>query len=328
MKSISLKITLFLLIATVIAPMSASGADASSPYGGLYGRALKNAIAQKKPVNKVSASTAQAELFKLSGNTCQYSSGQIKNIVFDYFLLPKWIVSPIEMSGAVAADMFNIAVTDASASTLRNGLPFGEVATDEDSHGCMTGHSKDNAVVFEPTDDMKGAIARQFFYFATLYPADLWEGNGAVIFSDFSQYPTLTANAADIFLEWNRTYPPSDSELKINNRVEELQGIRNPFVDTPELAEHIWGNKKNVPFGQSSPDNPEENRYPLKSRYTTSETIWLLWPQAEDNAVWTIDGRKQEKESVKASEIGAGRHEIRFTGKTRRGRIIINVDKE
>lgn len=328
MKSISLKIASLLVIAAVIVPVFASGADVSSPYKGLYGRTLKNAIAQNMPQNKVSATTAQAELLRLSGNVCQYSSTPIKNIVFDYFLPPQWIVTPLEMSSKLAEDMFNIAVTDAAASTLRDGLPFGEVVTEKDGNICVTGDSEDNAIVFEPKAESKGAIARRFFYFATLYPADLWEGNGAVVFRDFSPYPTLMEKTAEVFLEWNRKYPPTQHEMELNNGIYSIQGNRNPFVDMPELAEHIWGDKKNVPFGSSVPDDPETDRQPLKSRYSFTETIWLLWPQAEENSVWSIDGMVQEKEAVKASELGVGQHEIRYKGKTRRGRVIINVDKK
>lgn len=39
--------------------------------------------------------------------------------------------------------------------------------------------------------------------------------------------------------EWNRIYPPSYNELKINNIIERLQGTRNRFIDLPELAESV-----------------------------------------------------------------------------------------
>ena len=36
----------------------------------------------------------------------------------------------------------------------------------------------------------------------------------------------------------------SDKELARNEAVYGLQKNRNPFIDHPDLAEHIWGNKK------------------------------------------------------------------------------------
>jgi len=41
-------------------------------------------------------------------------------------------------------------------------------------------------------------------------------------------------------LEWNRRYPPTESEIRRNKRVEQLQGNRNPFIDNPAWADDIW----------------------------------------------------------------------------------------
>ena len=46
----------------------------------------------------------------------------------------------------------------------------------------------------------------------------------------------------DMLLElkrWNRQDPPSNQEMIRNNRIEELQGNRNPYIDNPTLAEQI-----------------------------------------------------------------------------------------
>ena len=41
-------------------------------------------------------------------------------------------------------------------------------------------------------------------------------------------------------LEWNDMYRPTDFERRRNDRVMELQGNRNPFIDEPGWANLIW----------------------------------------------------------------------------------------
>lgn len=42
--------------------------------------------------------------------------------------------------------------------------------------------------------------------------------------------------------------PVSTKETNRNNAVYGIQKNRNPFIDHPELAEYIWGNKKGTPW--------------------------------------------------------------------------------
>jgi hypothetical protein len=48
----------------------------------------------------------------------------------------------------------------------------------------------------------------------------------------------------DLLLEWHRLDPVSHKELDRAVEVNKIQGNRNPFIDYPELAEYIWGNKQ------------------------------------------------------------------------------------
>ena len=49
-------------------------------------------------------------------------------------------------------------------------------------------------------------------------------------------------------LAWHREDPVSQKEIDRNEAVYKHQNNRNPFIDYPELAEHIWGNKKSEAF--------------------------------------------------------------------------------
>jgi len=45
-------------------------------------------------------------------------------------------------------------------------------------------------------------------------------------------------------IEWHFEDPVSDREIQRNNRIEELQGNRNPFVDKPILVENVFLEKR------------------------------------------------------------------------------------
>lgn len=80
---------------------------------------------------------------------------------------------------------------------------------------------------FEPRDEVKGDIARIYFYLLTRYK---------------SLYKYLP-NVADIkdLLEWNELDPVDQLEINRNNAVQNIQGNRNPFIDNSDFANLIWG---------------------------------------------------------------------------------------
>jgi endonuclease I len=42
---------------------------------------------------------------------------------------------------------------------------------------------------------------------------------------------------------WNDTFPVTAFEKRRNDRVQKLQGNRNPFIDHPEFVDGIWASK-------------------------------------------------------------------------------------
>ena len=54
----------------------------------------------------------------------------------------------------------------------------------------------------------------------------------------------FVSSVATMLLKWHRNDPVSEKETLRNDAVFACQKNRNPFVDHPELAEYIWGNKK------------------------------------------------------------------------------------
>ncbi len=82
---------------------------------------------------------------------------------------------------------------------------------------------------YEPTDEYKGDTARIIFYLMVAYTE-----------SDNYSFNSI-AESCEILLEWNTLDPVSSMEISRNDKIEDIQGNRNPFIDYPSLADDIWG---------------------------------------------------------------------------------------
>lgn len=143
-------------------------------------------------------------------------------------------------------DMWNLYPSDGTANQAKLNYPLGpvktasfdngmtKVGTPEDGFGGGCDH------VFEPGDEYKGDFARAFFYMATVYNDLPWKYT--YMFQQ-NEWPTLNQWAVDMLLDWSRRDPVSRKEIDRNDAVEECQGNRNPYIDFPELAEYIWGER-------------------------------------------------------------------------------------
>ena len=169
-------------------------------------------------------------------------------------------------SGSMVSDLFNVYPTDARVNNLRSNYPYGEVSgangvgiTKDDgkhalgklgtsTHGAIPNYSTtsnytDNTKrVFEPYDDYKGDFARTFMYMVARYRSNtLNDGNGTAMF--VSNKTNFTEYAREMLIRWHRQDPVSLKEIDRNQAVYGIQHNRNPFIDYPDLAEYVWGNK-------------------------------------------------------------------------------------
>ncbi|MBR5102505.1 MAG: endonuclease [Muribaculaceae bacterium] len=171
------------------------------------------------------------------------------------------------------SDVFHLYPTDGYINNQRSNYPFGECAngtrlTNNQYYGkgklgtsTFTGYkitesttlASYSKTVFEPDDEYKGDFARTYFYMATCYNDEFgnWSspmlcGNNTQCFSNW---------AIQLLMKWHRQDPVSEKEIKRNNAAYDHQKNRNPFIDHPELAEYIWGNKKGQPWSQT-PQGP------------------------------------------------------------------------
>lgn len=147
-------------------------------------------------------------------------------------------------------DLHHLFPADETVNITKNNLPLGIVKETTFDNGVSkigaNGHSGAFGNCFEPSDEYKGDFARAYFYISTVYNelAYLWQSP----MMDNNTYPVWNDWALDLLLEWHRNDPVSDKEKKRQEAVYTIQYNRNPFIDYPTLAEHIWGDKKNAGF--------------------------------------------------------------------------------
>lgn len=163
--------------------------------------------------------------------------------------LPK---SWFDDASPMVSDAFHIYPTDGKVNWQRSNYPFGECknGTTLSSNGGVqplgklgkSTRSGYSGTVFEPDDQYKGDFARTYFYMAAAYnnrvsswSSDAMAGNN---------YPVYKQWVIDMLLEWATNDPVSDKERNRQEAIYKQQHNRNPFIDHPELAEHIWGDKK------------------------------------------------------------------------------------
>jgi endonuclease I len=164
------------------------------------------------------------------------------------------------------SDIVHVIPTDGYVNNRRSSFPFGEVGnvTYQSNNGysklgsCKTaGYS---GTVFEPNDEIKGDIARIYFYMVTCYEDRCTGWSGGIFTS--SKYPGLAQWTLDMMMRWSKQDPVDDVEIARNNAVYSVQRNRNPYVDYPGLEDYVWGSKTEQAFSYDnyeggSGDNPD-----------------------------------------------------------------------
>ena len=150
-------------------------------------------------------------------------------------------------------DLFHLCPKDSYVNTRINSYPYGVVGvpTWVSQNGsklgpCIAAGYTD--VVFEPRDEFKGDLARNYFFMATRYEnriaswVELLDPYVDAVMNGTS-YPCFETWFKTLLLAWNAADPVSQKEIDRNNTIyNTLQHNRNPFIDHSEYAEMIWGN--------------------------------------------------------------------------------------
>ena len=279
------------ILLTTISVFFALGAFAQAPNGsgsyyknadGLSGEGLKTALSKiicgsldavgynsLDEKYKITDKRADGTLRDWYDNTTKYnwtSGGWNK----EHLVPQSWFKEASPMK----SDIVHVVPTDSELNNTRGSDPLAEVGNKANDcpNGsyCLWGSCKTpgySGKVFEPNDEIKGDIARIYFYMATCYEDVIlnWKGKttastayNVLDFSGGSKYQPFKQWYIDMLLRWAKEDPVDEIEIARNNGVKQVQNNRNPFVDYPGLEQYIWGSKKNDSFSYSNYVEPTE----------------------------------------------------------------------
>jgi endonuclease I len=130
--------------------------------------------------------------------------------------------------GVAKADLHHLFPADVKANSTRSSYPFGDVAAAVWSGGgSQLGTNANGVEVFEPRAPQRGDTARAIFYFYMMYA-----GQPNVSLDNFQvEEPVLR--------RWSKEDPVDATEAARNDKIQQVQGNRNPFVDHPEWIDTV-----------------------------------------------------------------------------------------
>lgn len=224
------------------------------------------------------------------------------------------------------SDAFHVYPTDGKVNGQRSNFPYGECSggtTLPSSNGVQalgklgsctfSGYS---GKVFEPVDAYKGDFARTYFYMAAAYYSKIGGWSSDMLAGN--SYPAYRSWAVNLLLKWHRQDEVSKKETNRNDAVYAKQKNRNPFIDYPELAEYIWGNKVGTPWypgGNPDPvltspaDGTSVNMGYASVGTPKSVTVYVKGGNNESNFTATLsntDGFAVSPATISASAVNNG----------------------
>lgn len=134
-------------------------------------------------------------------------------------------------------DLFHLRPTDSTVNSTRGNKDFDNGGSiDKECTQCRADRDS-----WEPSDNVKGDVARSLFYMAVRYEGDNQELD--------LEINDLVNNGSEPFmgklstlLIWNDLDPVDDFERNRNDIIyEKYQFNRNPFIDHPEWVDLIFG---------------------------------------------------------------------------------------
>ena len=212
------------------------------------------------------------------------------------------------------ADAFIVVPTDAFVNGERSNYPFGMVRSATSTYSSSKKGNPDTSwgysgIVFEPDDSVKGDFARIYFYAIAKYSDSYnWTSSfGSNCFSgdgSATSYFGLTPYSIKLFSYWSHLDPVSDWERSVNNKVANIQGNRNPFIDHPEYADVLWGD-----YGEYTP-YIQTVGVTISSKTLSMETgsLRTLSASASDNSniSWSMNNTGIVSLNKSTSSSGAG----------------------
>lgn len=186
-------------------------------------------------------------------------------------------------SSPMKTDIHHVFASDGKVNGWRSNYPFGNVsaASTTTLYGGKLGTGSNfgyTGIVFEPINEYKGDIARAQLYMATRYDNLIasWVNNGNA--NDVlagNAYPAYDSWYINLLISWHNLDPVSDKERKRNDAIYAIQNNRNPFVDSPQFVQRIWGG--------SIPTEPMVGAANLQVSNINNNSVKLNWVSGNGN---------------------------------------------
>lgn len=163
----------------------------------------------------------------------------------------------------IATDFYNLFASYGSANSTRSNNNYGVPKVDIKFTGdAKYGKDLNGNIVFEPSDNDKGTLARAIFYMATTYgykddvrrADDKYKDVTLTLREEYCKVDTTGDDKFSDFcmgnlstlISWNKIDNVDLHEYQHAERVKEEQNNRNPFIDYPELVDYCFGPYKDM----------------------------------------------------------------------------------
>ncbi len=200
------------------------------------------------------------------------------------------------------ADLFVVRATDGKINSNRSNIPYSTTAAPTYQFpipGAYPGYPMPpNPVLdkigpsnypgvtatssFEPSNAVKGDLARGYFYILTRYENELsnWITlNGGTSLSTVVDgvtnggiYPSFQLSYLKMMYAWNNLDPVDAKEINRNNLVFSQQNNRNPYIDHPEYVLAVWQCTGVLPVTVTDFTAQKNNESVLLKWFATFET--------------------------------------------------------
>jgi deoxyribonuclease I len=122
--------------------------------------------------------------------------------------------------GFLEADMHNLFPASGPVNSSRGNRLFAEILGEDHNFEDCDFEQRGNLA--EPRPITRGNFARAIFYMHVEYNIP------------------IDATMLPILIKWNRQDPVNQTERRRNNKIEQLQGTRNPFIDDVDLVRETF----------------------------------------------------------------------------------------
>lgn len=166
-------------------------------------------------------------------------------------------------------DHINLLPTDGFVNNKRSSLPYGNVTNVSwtSKNGSKLGTGTIPILTgnyFEPIDEFKGDVARILLYMSVKYQDKFnsWTGFDFIRVKGSDPLKGFRDEYLQVLIAWHELDPPSQKERDRNDKIQNRQDNRNPFVDFPQFVDYIWKTENCKPVGVKNYEQNKINLYP------------------------------------------------------------------